>query len=531
MRRGQRETARSARARVLTLLGVLAIAAVVGWAALAANSPPPAPTISAGPASPTNQTSASFTYTDAQAVTKFQCSLDGGAFVDCGTTRPSTKSYTGLTAGSHTFQVRAFQQQGSLTSAATSFGWVVDLTPPTVVSINRAGANPTNANSVAWTVQFSEDVSAVAAGNFSLSQTGLAGTPAITSVSPSSGTQSTWTVNASTGTGTPSGSGTLQLRLSSAGTIKDRAQNSLGGTLPFGGQTYTIDKTAPAVAPNITSGPSGLINSASATFAFSGEAGASFQCALESTAAPVTCTSPTTYSSLTEGAHTFYVRQIDAAGNPGTAFASRSWTIDTVPPPPPVLTYKPDDPNGDGIADFQWTESESPVTFRCSIENGPFASCTSPYDTIVDVSNSQQHQFAVRAFDVAGNYSETAYAWKVDQSVRFTIAGNAVGLLYPSGPASPIALVLRNPNNFPIYVTSLQVTVQDNPACPTAANLALQQPDVDSSLAKRVTLPANATINLPSTQRPTIRLLDTPSNQDSCKNTSFTLVYAGTATK
>jgi large repetitive protein len=427
----KKRKARSAKRLLLVaLLTLLVSGAVTAWVALAANTPPPAPTISAGPANPTNQTSATFTYTDSQAVTKFQCSLDGAAFADCGTTRPSSKTYSGLAAGSHTFQVRAFVQQGNLTSSPTSYSWVVDQTAPTVVSINRAGANPTNAASVSWTVTFSESVTGVAIANFSLVSSGLSGSPAVTAVS---GSGATWSVSASTGTGTPSGSGSLQLRLSSAGTIKDLAGNVLGGSLPVNGQAYTVDKTSPTVAPTITSGPSGLVNSSSATFAFSGEGGATFQCALESTASPVLCSSPTTYTGLTEGGHTFYVRQADAAGNVGTAFASRSWTIDTVPPPTPVLTNKPDDPNGDGLADFSWTDAESPVTFRCSLENGAFSSCTSPFHTILNISNSGQHQFAVRAYDVAGNFSETAYTWKVDVSMRFTITGNAIGLLAPGG--------------------------------------------------------------------------------------------------
>jgi hypothetical protein len=93
------------------------------------------------------------------------------------------------------------------------------------------------------------------------------------------------------------------------------------------------------------------------------------------------------------------VRQIDAAGNVGALFASQSWTIDSVAPPAPVLGTKPDDPNGDGIANFDWTDAQAAVTYRCSIENEPFRTCTSPLRTIVDVSNNGQHQFAVSAVD------------------------------------------------------------------------------------------------------------------------------------
>jgi hypothetical protein len=335
---------------------------------------------------------------------------------------------------------------------------------------------------------------------------------------------------------TGSGNGSVGLNLVDNDSIVDALANKLGGTGAgngnFTGQVDTIDRTAPTNAPTINSGPSGLVNSSSATFSFSSaESGVtSFRCQID--AGPIqVCASPASFSSLPDGSRTFTVRSADAAGNVGTAAATRTWTIDTVPPPAPLLTDKPDDPNGDGIADFTWTEAESPVTFKCQIENLAFTTCTSPAHYIVDVSNDGQHQFALRAFDAAGNFSETDYSWKVLQAVRFTITGNAVGLLYPGGGARQIDLVLHNPNNFLIYVNTLQVAIVNDPVCPRASNLQLVQPDVDSTPAKRVPVPANATIHVPTAQRPTLELLNLPSNQDACKGRTFTLNYAGTGSK
>jgi hypothetical protein len=306
MRRGQRETARSARARVLTLLGVLAIAAVVGWAALAANSPPPAPTISAGPASPTNQTSASFTYTDAQAVTKFQCSLDGGAFVDCGTTRPSTKAYSGLAAGSHTFQVRAFQQQGSLTSAATSYTWVVDLTAPP--------------------------------------------------------------------------------------------------------------------APSITAKPSDPSYASSASFSFTdGEAGVSFLCKLDG-GSFAACTSPSSYSNLALGSHTFSVQAKDAAGNvsPATLY---TWTV---VPPPPTITATPSNPTNQTSASFNFTDARSGVGFQCQLDGSEFAACTSPKSYAGPLAGGS-HTFQVKAVSGSLQSSVTSYTWTIDLTPPTVVSINRPG--------------------------------------------------------------------------------------------------------
>lgn len=111
--------------------------------------------------------------------------------------------------------------------AANTVTWtnaiVVDNTPPTVVSILRADANPTSASSVSWSITFSEIVTGVDSGDFALTQAGGMSGAAITSVT---GSGTSWVLTASTGNKT----GTLGLNLVDNDTIKDRAGNPLGGT-------------------------------------------------------------------------------------------------------------------------------------------------------------------------------------------------------------------------------------------------------------------------------------------------------------
>jgi hypothetical protein len=310
------------------------------------------------------------------------------------------------------------------------------------------------------------------------------------------------------------------------------ADKNAKATGPATSYSWVVDTTAPG-ATTISAGPSGLVNSASATFSFSGETGARFQCALESTASSAACTSPASYSGLAQGSHTFFVRQIDAAGNVGALFASRSWTVDTVAPPAPVITTKPDDPNGDGIANFDWTDAQASVTYRCSIENKAPTSCTSPLRTIVDVSNDGQHQFAVSAVDAAGNASTTTYTWKVLKAVNVVVDGDAVGLLYPGGAARPIALTLHNPNNFAVVISSITASVSSSPAgCPATTNLVIGQSNVGNGTSPQtVTVAATQNLAVPGASAPTIRLLDTASNQDACKNGTFRLSYLAKGTK
>jgi hypothetical protein len=85
------------------------------------------------------------------------------------------------------------------------------------------------------------------------------------------------------------------------------------------------DTTAPETT--IDSGPSGTVDTGSATFTFSAnEAVRTFRCRLDN-AAFADCTSPKTYSGLTNGTYTFEVAAVDVAGNTDQTAASRTWTV------------------------------------------------------------------------------------------------------------------------------------------------------------------------------------------------------------
>lgn len=131
----------------------------------------------------------------------------------------------------------------TLNGVGSTTAVLVDAVAPTVSSINRAGTNPANATSVSFTVTFSEAVTGVDATDFALPATGVTGA-AITGVT---GSGTTYTVTVGTGTG----DGTLGLNFVDDDSVIDAAGNRAGGTgtgnANFTGQTYSIDKTAPAV--------------------------------------------------------------------------------------------------------------------------------------------------------------------------------------------------------------------------------------------------------------------------------------------
>ncbi|HYT11040.1 MAG TPA: DNRLRE domain-containing protein, partial [Mycobacteriales bacterium] len=176
--------------------------------------------------------------------------------------------------------------------------------------------------------------------------------------------------------------------------------------------TVTPGDTIPPET-TIDSGPSGLLGTSAASFAFSSsEIGSTFECSLDG-AAFAACASPKQYAGLADGSHTFQVRAVDAVGNVDASPASRSWAIDTVPPATVIDSGPPAASNTDS-ASFSFSSDEQSVTFRCSLDGSAFASCTSPvqYAGLTDGS----HTFQVRATDAAGNTDPQppSSTWTVD---------------------------------------------------------------------------------------------------------------------
>ena len=166
--------------------------------------------------------------------------------------------------------------------------------------------------------------------------------------------------------------------------------------------SFTVDTAAPDTA--ISGGPSGAINDRNPSFTFtSADPGASFACSLDG-AGVAPCSSPQSYSGVSEGAHTFRVVAVDAATNVDPTPASAGFTVDTAPPQTTLESGPKRIKNGKN-ARFRFSSSEPGSSFECRLVGERFAPCASPMKLIKP--RKGRHIFEARATDVAANVDPT----------------------------------------------------------------------------------------------------------------------------
>jgi hypothetical protein len=122
----------------------------------------------------------------------------------------------------------------------------------------------------------------------------------------------------------------------------------------------------------------------------------------------------------------------------------------------------------------------------------------------------------------------------------FRISGDAPQTFVP-GSKQSLDLTIINPDNAPLVLTSVSVTVQERTSirnaagpragCSGTANLVVVQ-----GFRGVVTVPANTSESLSAAgatadQLPEVEMRDLRMNQDGCKNVTFHFTYAGTAAR
>lgn len=193
------------------------------------------------------------------------------------------------------------------------------------------------------------------------------------------------------------------------------AQDGAGNVSQPVTRNWIVDVTPPTVSFNST--PPLVSNSYAGQFRFNGSDAlspiSSYLCKIDHQPA-VSCTSPTSITTVGDGAHTFQVAAIDAAGN-SSNFISYTWTVDATQPSVRI-TKGPMPLSSDPRPTFEFVGSDRDTVltqFLCQIDQTPATSCASPMQTVA--LGEGQHTFTVKAKSSTGKLSSPAtYSWIVD---------------------------------------------------------------------------------------------------------------------
>jgi hypothetical protein len=117
-------------------------------------------------------------------------------------------------------------------------------------------------------------------------------------------------------------------------------------------------------------------------------------------------------------------------------------------------------------------------------------------------------------FTNSGSGSGTA---TVGTSSGITLSGSPAQLLYPGGADRSVTVTITNPGSGAQYVGTVSGTVADNGGC-----------DGDWFEVDPVLVGATLAPGASTTRSTVVRMLDSGTNQDACKNASMTITWSST---
>ena len=319
----------------------------------------------------------------------FECALDGNSFAAC----ESGDSFGPVGDGAHSFAVRARDRAGNVDATPPIYAWTVDTSTPDTQLID--GPEGAVAETTATFTFVSPD-----AGGGATFQCALDGSAFTACSSPR----------------------VIQGLDAGPHTFAVRVRDAVGNFDPTPAtRTWTVDVAPPNTM--ITDGPEGAVAAASASFTFtSNEQDVTYECRIDDQPF-VACTSPFNVTNLSQGPHTFAVRATDTAGHTDASPATRGWSVDTIAPEIAITAGPAEGGTSGPRVGFEFTVSEG--TPECSIDNGPFAPCTSPLRFNAPAG---AHSLRIRVVDQAGNATTAPRSWTIECFAP-DIAG-AAGLLH-----------------------------------------------------------------------------------------------------
>ncbi len=493
------------------------------------DSTAPTVSITGQPSNPTISTSATFTFTATDptvggvfsGVARVQCKLDAGAFANCATN--TSQSYSALPEGSHTFQVQATDVAGNV-STATTFTWVVDLTPPTV-TLTSTPPNP-SPSSVSFSFTASDPTSNGVSSGVNRTECQLDGGSFAACTSPK-------TYNLT------GGSHTFQVR----------AVDNAGNTGTAVTYTWKVDDQPPIVTlsfPAIVQGQNGWYNGHD-TVPVIGTVTADDSTTGNSNITAISCgaftvgsfsgigtphaTAQVTVSA--EGVNNVSCQATDSASNTGTYTGSTTMPvvikIDTTSPGLTLGAASPA-PNAAG-----WNNTNVSIPFTASDATSGVASTNPAASPLVLSTEGTAVTGTVTVTDVAGNSATfTSSAVKVDKT--------------PPNPPTPS--VSPSPNAAGWNNTNVTVTFNSNgdagtvqsgiASCTSSISLTTETTGTVESgtctdVAGNTSAPASVTVKIDKTppNAPSVSISPNP-NGAGWNNTNVTVTFtdngdAGTA--
>ena len=370
-------------------------------------TPPNAPVVS-GPASPTNDTTPTWTWVSGGGGGNgsYRHQLNGGGF-SAETTATNFTPGAPLADGPHTLDVQERDAAGNWSSSG-SYALTIDTVPPNAPVVSGP-ASPTNDAAPTWTW-----VSGGGGGNGSyrhqLNGGGFSAETTATDFTP----------------GTPLADGPH--------TLDVQERDAAGNWSASGSFLVTIDATPPN-AP-VVSGPASPTTDTTPTWTWvsgGGGGNGSYRHQLNGGgfSAETTATNFTPGSPLADGPHTLDVQERDAAGN-WSASGSFLVTVDTTPPNAPVVSG-PASPTANTTPTWTWVSGGGGGngSYRHQLNGGGFSAETTatnftPGSPLAD----GPHTLEVQERDAAGN-------WSASGSFLVTIDTSIPNAPVVSGPASP----------------------------------------------------------------------------------------------
>lgn len=342
------------------------------------------------PKAVTNLTSGSFTFTaddgNGSGVEAVLCKMEGQPLLPCSDLK---RDFAGMTDGKKAFMVQASDKAGNL--ADVNYQWLIDTVAPTI-AISEMPSNPSNAKDVKLVFSGKDDSSGVA--------------KYVCKFDAAAGFSDCATPQMYNG-------------------ITQNQHNFEVKSVDFAGNAsepakanWMSDLTVPTV--KITKAPSAYDKNASGAVEFvatDNESGIlKTQCSLNTPNNYKDCSSPYTFSNLSDGPHTIYVRSIDKAGNESVP-AMHQWTIDTIAP---VVAFvsTPKNPTTEKSASFTYTIAENGSgldKFSCKLDGADYACLVQGAVAILNLAVGD-HNLTVSAVDKAGNNGSASYSWKVEDA-------------------------------------------------------------------------------------------------------------------